>query len=85
MRNLAHMTVKGRIAYGLLRLKERFGESGEGLLNISLTRQDLASYAGTTYETAFRVMTELTKENAIAFVDKEIRIVDEDALRTISQ
>jgi CRP-like cAMP-binding protein len=85
MRNLAHMTVKGRIAYGLLKLKDRFGETEEGLLNISLTRQDLASYAGTTYETAFRVMTELAREHVIAFVEKEIRILDEGALRAISQ
>jgi CRP-like cAMP-binding protein len=84
MRNLAHMSVKGRIAYGLLRLKERFGVTKEGSLNISLTRQDLASYAGTTYETTFRVMTELSKENLIRFLEKEIYIFDEAALSNLT-
>src|SRR3954451_3401278 len=49
MRNLAHMSVKGRIAYALTRLKDRFGLSPDKVLNISLTRQDFASYVGTTY------------------------------------
>ena len=84
MRNLAHMTVKGRIACGLLRLKERFGVTPEGMLNISLTRQDLGSYVGTTYETAFRVMTELSKENLISFLDKEIYIINAEALLEIT-
>jgi CRP/FNR family transcriptional regulator len=84
MRNLAHMSVKGRIAYGLLKLKERFGVTAAGTLNISLTRQDLASYAGTTYETAFRVMTELSKEDLISFVEKDICIINEHALTEIT-
>jgi CRP/FNR family transcriptional regulator len=84
MRNLAHMTVKGRIAYGLLRLKERFGVTDEGNLNINLTRQDLASYAGTTYETAFRTLTELSKENLIRFLEKDICILDAVGLSTIT-
>jgi CRP/FNR family transcriptional regulator len=78
------MTVKGRIAYGLLRLKERFGVTRDGLLNISLTRQDLASYVGTTYETAFRVLTELSRENIISFLEKDICIINEAALSNIT-
>jgi len=80
MRNLAHMTVKGRITYGLIKLKERFGLNEKGALDISLTRQDLASYVGTTYETAFRVLTELEKENTITFSGKEITIINEAQL-----
>ncbi|MGI8637763.1 MAG: Crp/Fnr family transcriptional regulator [Segetibacter sp.] len=83
MRNLAHMALKGRLAYGLLRLKERFGITEQGLLNIGITRQDLASYVGTTYETAFHIMTELSKENLIRFLDKGIYILDEQALSNI--
>lgn len=80
MRDLAHMPVKGRIAYALLRLKERFGVTPEGLLNIHLSRQDFASYVGTTYETTFRVMTELSKQGLISFFEKNVWIVDERAL-----
>ncbi|TDH27329.1 Crp/Fnr family transcriptional regulator [Segetibacter sp. 3557_3] len=80
MRNMAHMPVKGRVAYALLKLEEKFGLDDQGLLNISLTRQDLASYAGTTYETAFRILTELTQEKLIEFSGKDVQIKDAKAL-----
>ena len=84
MRNLAHMTVKGRIAIGLLRLKERFGVTPDGFLNINLTRQELASYVGTTYETTIRVLTELSKDNLIALFEKDISIKDDAGLRQLT-
>lgn len=85
MRNLAHMPVKGRIAYALLILKEKFGLTPEGFINISLTRQDMASYAGTTYETVFRIITELTQANVLSVDNKEITILDEQALIKLTQ
>src|SRR5882762_8727365 len=48
MRNLAHMQVKGRIARALMELREKFGLTQEGFIDIALSRQDLASFAGTT-------------------------------------
>jgi CRP/FNR family transcriptional regulator len=80
MRNLAHMTVKGRVAQALLTLKEKFGVTEEGFVDIVLSRQDLASFAGTTYETVFRVMTEFMEENVITISGKSIKIVDQDKL-----
>jgi CRP/FNR family transcriptional regulator len=80
MRNLAHMPVKGRIAYALLKLRDRFGLREEGFINISLSRQDLASFAGTTYETTSRVMTELVQEGLLQFDGKEIVILDDKSL-----
>jgi len=80
MRNLAHMTVKGRIAYGLLRLKERFGVNEEGNINITISRNDLASYVGSTYETAFRTLNEFAQENIVSFSGKNISILDDEKL-----
>jgi CRP-like cAMP-binding protein len=85
MRNLAHMPVKGRIAYALLVLKEKFGLTPEGFINISLTRQDMASYAGTTYETVFRIMTEMIQVGILKVDNKDITILDEPALVTLTQ
>ena len=65
--NLVHIDVKSRVAETLLMLKKYFGESTEGYINITLTKQDLASYAGTTYETFFRMITELEKEKNCPF------------------
>jgi CRP/FNR family transcriptional regulator len=80
MRNLAHMTVKGRIAQALITLEEKFGCTAEGLINLSLSRQDLASFAGTTYETVFRVLNELINEKAVVTEGKEIKIIDRKIL-----
>jgi CRP-like cAMP-binding protein len=76
MRNLAHMSTKGRIAYALITLQEKFGTDENGYLNIVLSRQDLASYTGTTYETLFKMMNEFSVENILRFSEKKIEIMN---------
>jgi CRP/FNR family transcriptional regulator len=75
MRDLAHMQVRGRIAQALLALQEKFGTTSEGFIDIALSRQDLASYAGTTYETVFRIINELTEEQSIRTEGKNIALL----------
>jgi CRP/FNR family transcriptional regulator len=81
MRNLVHMPVKGRIAHALLVLQQKFGVTADGYINMTLSRQDLASYTGTTYETAFRVMSELIQENIITISGKQIAVTDTEKLQ----
>jgi len=76
MRNLAHMQVKGRVAQALLSLEEKFGRSPEGHIGITLSRQDLASLVGATYETVFRIINELAQEEVIGLDAKNITIID---------
>ena len=83
MRNLAHMTVRGRIAYVLLLLEEKFGINTDGNINITLSRQDLASLAGTTYETVFRILTELTEEKYITTTNRNIALRDKAKIKQI--
>jgi CRP-like cAMP-binding protein len=85
MRNLAHMPVKGRVAHALVTLKDQFGINKDGHIDIELTRQDLASYAGATYETVFRVVNELTQEGIISTNAKKISIVNEEKLFVLTQ
>ena len=85
MRNLAHMNTLGRIAYALLSLLEKFGMDDEGFLNIVLSRQDLASYTGTTYETLFKMLNSLESEEILLFSDKRIKITDTVKLQMIIQ
>ena len=85
MRNLAHMSVKGRVALALLTLQEKFGITAEGAVDIELSRQDLSSYAGATYETLFRTLNELSKVGAIQFIGKRIKIVLESLLAGYTQ
>jgi CRP-like cAMP-binding protein len=47
---------------------------------MNLSRQDLASYTGTTYETVFRIMNELVQEGSITLQGKQICIQDSNKL-----
>jgi CRP-like cAMP-binding protein len=76
MRNLAHMSVKGRVAQALISLENQFGLTNDQFINIKLSRQDLASFTGATYETVFRVITELVNENILTLKDKNIKVTD---------
>jgi CRP-like cAMP-binding protein len=85
MRNLAHMQVKGRISQALLTLEEKFGLTEQGAIDIVLSRQDLASYAGTTYETVFRIINELSRDQIIRLDGKHIVIEDQDKLKVYTE
>lgn len=85
MRNLVHMPVRGRIAHALLKLRDKFGFNEEGFIEMTLSRQDLASYTGTTYETAFRIMSELIQENVIAISGKSMAVLNTDRLMQLEK
>ena len=68
MRDMAHMQVKGRIAQALLTIVEKFGEDKPGNIDLTLSRQNLASFTGTTYETAFRIMNEFEEEKDYSYL-----------------
>jgi CRP-like cAMP-binding protein len=85
MSNLAHTQVKGRIADSLLSLKSKFGVTTDGAININLSRQDLASYAGTTYETVFRILNEFIQEEIITTDNKNITLLNEKQLKNLTK
>jgi CRP/FNR family transcriptional regulator len=84
MRNLALMSVKGRLAVAILGLRDQFGLDAEGFLNLALSRQDLAAFTGATYETVFRTMNELLAEKLIVVKGKMIGILNEAGLTDLS-
>jgi CRP-like cAMP-binding protein len=83
MRDLALMPVKARVAGALIKLQKQFGITPDGLIDIALSRQDLASFAGATYEAIFRVINELVLEESIRLVGKSIGIVNQEALEVL--
>lgn len=87
IKSLAVDLVKQRLATILLKLAEKLGAPRKGgtLLNISLTRQDLADMAGTTVETTIRVMSQFTKTKIIRPANGKILILKPKILRKISE
>ncbi len=75
---LAHKSVRERLAASLLMLKETYGMEGESseLIDISLTRDDLASIVGTATETVIRLLSEFKNEGLITFEGKKIRVLE---------
>jgi|SRR5690606_36977628 len=84
MYNLVHMTVKHRLASALIQLQCQFGTTTSGFINIQLSRQDLAAYIGTTYESLFRMLNDLTSEKAITLDGRHIRIENLPALSALA-
>ena len=74
MRDLIHREVKGRIAGALLDIRQTFGTDKDQFLALKLTRQDIAAFAGTTYETVFKFFAELVAAGIITTSGKDIRI-----------
>lgn len=73
-------SVKSRMSKAILVLARDFGTDADQQLNISLNKNDLAAYAGTTYETSFRIMNELIASGCLKVKGKLIQIVDAAAL-----
>lgn len=85
MRNLALMPVKSRLAVALLHLKAQFGMDTTGCIDIDLSRQDLAAFAGATYETVFRTINEMVQENLVVLSGKRICISEETSLIALTR
>ncbi|MDQ0639695.1 CRP-like cAMP-binding protein [Pedobacter sp. W3I1] len=83
MRNLAHMSVKGRISNAILSLQSQFGIDSNGAINLDISRQDIASYSGTTYETLFKIFTEFINAGKIGAIGKRIKVFDTSFLQDV--
>lgn len=82
---LSYKDAQGRVAYVLLRLFESgVAERNEqGLAQVHLTHQELASLAGTSRETVTRALRALEGENVIQTRTREIVITDAEGLAEI--
>ena len=83
MRDLVHREVKERIVLALFEIADAFGTTNDGYLALPITRQDIASYAGTSYETVFKFFTDLSAREVLLTSGKHIKIKDPQALRAI--
>lgn len=86
VQRLSTMTVEARIADLLLKLTRKFGEKkGVGLLlQVPLSRSDLAGMTGTTPESASRVISQFTRDGLIRSGRGWIALTDPAALQVIA-
>lgn len=86
VRQLSAHSVEQRIAAALLKLAEKVGEQqAEGLLiQVPLSRQDLAEMTGTTTETASRVMSQFQKDGFISTGRQWVAITNAAELESIA-
>ncbi len=79
MGNLAYLTVKGRLAEGLLGQNGLYAHVESTTFTIS--RTDLASFAGTSYETVIRTLKEMEEEGLIKTQGKQVQILTPNTLK----
>lgn len=83
--HLAQKSVRERIAETLLSLRATYGmELGTSIINVQLTREEIASLTGTVTETAIRLLQQFNKEKIIELIGKKIKIIDIDKLVKIA-
>ena len=83
---LSALPVDGRIASLLLLLSEKFGEQRQVglLLQVPLSREDLAGMTGTTTESASRVMSQFQKDGLIRSGRGWVAVTDLEGLKAIT-
>ena len=82
-KSIALEKVGSRIAALILKLSEQMGtKTAEGtVLNIKLTKQDIAEMVGTTVETSIRTMSRFKRQGLIKEEGGRIIILDPEGLR----
>jgi len=86
MTQLTQLPVKNRLAWSLLLIYRIFGEKNtNGYIGLSLSKKDLSSYVGTTYETVYRMLGELIDLEVIAMDKKDIFIKNFQLLHDLSE
>ena len=75
MRLLALTDARGRVTEALETLRGVYGVNEDGFIRVGVTRYDIAAYAGTTYETVFKLFTEWTAAGRIVTQGKHIKVL----------
>jgi CRP/FNR family transcriptional regulator len=86
LKNIALERVEARIAALLLKLGNKVGvETKEGLvIDMRLTKQDVADMVGTTVETSIRTFSKFKKEGLVTDSDGKVIIKDLEGLMRLS-
>lgn len=82
--DIAQKSVKERLAEIIIQLKDEFGVDNEGMINLALTREELANIIGTATESVIRLLSEFKNDGIIELQGRRIKILQEPKLKKIS-
>ena len=74
--DIAQKTVRERLAEILVHLKDEFGMNDDNILQISLTREELANIVGTATESVIRLLSEFKQDKLIDLNGRSIKLID---------
>jgi CRP-like cAMP-binding protein len=86
LKNIALERVEARIASLLLKLADKTGKEAKGgtMIDMRLTKQDVADMVGTTVETSIRTFSKFKKQGLLEDSGGKIVIKDRDKLEALS-
>lgn len=82
--DIAQKTVRERLAEILIRLQNDFGLDKHKVLQILLTREELANIVGTATESVIRLLSEFKQDNLIDLNGRKIIILNKSGLTRIA-
>ncbi len=84
---MAQKSVRERVAETLVMLNEIFdhNQGDEGVIPVTLPREDLANLAGTATETLIRILADFKEEGLIELMGKKIKILNSNKLKRLAQ
>jgi CRP-like cAMP-binding protein len=82
--DIAQKTVKERLAEILIHLDDEFGQDAQGILKVSLTREELSNIVGTATESIIRLLSEFKNGGYLELNGRKIKILDMPGLKFIA-
>lgn len=83
MLGIAYNSVRKKVAEALIFLNEKYAQPGQGKYSIDISRESLATIAGTATESLIRTLYDFKTEKLIDLNDGRIEILSETKLRNM--
>jgi CRP/FNR family transcriptional regulator, anaerobic regulatory protein len=81
---LGRKSASEKVASFILLMADRQGRSGVEVVDVPMTRNDIADYLGLTIETVSRTLSKLRQDGLIALTPARIEICDRDELEELA-
>ncbi len=86
IKNIAQKNLRSRLAESIILLYSMFASENEKyVIDIKLSRDELASFVGTATVCVIRILTNFREEGILEFQDKKIKILKYESLFMIAQ